>query len=378
MKKIIVNILNIIFKMFRVENNFIVFFSSRNRVDGNPREIYLYLKKNYNTKFKIKYLINKNTIIDDLDIADICYYKSLKSLYYISKAKYWILSDSVNPIINKKKKQIYIQTFHGHGPVKKGGFEIKEYRDSNPIKKAKHVKDWDIYISMCEEDEKHMIDQTGYDQMFSRIGIPSTDPIVRSKNLSKEEIDRIKDKYNIPKDKIVVLYAPTYRNELLDMQKIDLKIESLKSLNNYVFLLRLHPLLNSKTNKDLFNNANFINCEDVADIVDLYPITDILISDYSASIYEFALTGKKIILYPYDYDKYSKYPGIVIDYKKVMPGPICYTEEELYNILLNMKSSFRGYDKKIKEFNQKYNYLNDGYATKRFVDNLINGKYDIK
>ena len=141
MKKIIVNILNIIFKMFRVENNYIVFFSSRNRVDGNPREIYLYLKKNYNTKFKIKYLINKNTIIDDLDIADICYYKSLKSLYYISKAKYWILSDSVNPIINKKKKQIYIQTFHGHGPVKKGGFEIKEYRDSNHIKKAKHVKD---------------------------------------------------------------------------------------------------------------------------------------------------------------------------------------------------------------------------------------------
>ena len=46
MKKIIVNILNIIFKMFRVENNYIVFFSSRNRVDGNPREIYLYLKKN--------------------------------------------------------------------------------------------------------------------------------------------------------------------------------------------------------------------------------------------------------------------------------------------------------------------------------------------
>ena len=94
------------------------------------------------------------------------------------------------------------------------------------------MKDWDIYISMCEEDEKHMIDQTGYDQMVSRIGIPSTDPIVRSKNLSKKEIDRIKDKYNIPKDKIVVLYAPTYRNELLDMQKIDLKIESLKSLKD--------------------------------------------------------------------------------------------------------------------------------------------------
>ena len=52
---------------------------------------------------------------------------------------------------------------------------------------------------------------------------------------------------------------------------------------------------------------NFINCENVSDIVDLYPIADVLISDYSASIYEYALTGKKIILYPYDYDKFSKY-----------------------------------------------------------------------
>lgn len=294
MKKMIVNILNIIFKIFKVENNYIIFFSSRDRVDGNPREIYLYLKKNYKSKFKIKYLIKKNTIIDVLDKEDICYYRTLKSLYYISKAKYWILSDSVNPIISKKKNQIYIQTFHGHGPIKKGGFEIKEYRDRNPIKKAKHVKDWDIYISMCEEDEKHIIDQTGYDQVVSRIGIPSTDPIVRSRDLSKKEIDKIKDKYNIPKDKIVVLYAPTYRNELLGMQKIDLKIESLKSLKDYIFLLRLHPLLNAKTNKDLFNNSNFINCENVADIVDLYPIADILISDYSASIYEYALTEKKL------------------------------------------------------------------------------------
>ena len=378
MKKIIVNILNIIFKVFKVENNYIVFFSSRNRVDGNPREIYLYLKQNYNSKFKIKYLINKDTIPDVLDKEDICYYKTLKSLYYISKAKYWILSDSVNPIISKKKHQVYIQTFHGHGPIKKGGFEIKEYRDKNPLMKAEHIKDWDIYISMCEEDEIHMINQTGYDQMISRIGIPSTDSIVKNKHLSTKEVDKIKDKYNIPKNKKIVLYAPTYREELLSMQKVDLKIESLKNLNDYIFLLRLHPLLNSKTNKDIFNNSNFINCENVPDIVDLYPIADILISDYSASIYEFDLTDKKIILYPYDYNKFSKYPGIVIDYKKVMPGPICYTEEELYNIFLNMEDSFKDYDKKIKKFNQKYNYLNDGHATKRFVNNLISGKYDIK
>lgn len=377
MKKIVIKILNLIFKIFKVKKNMIVFFSSRNRIDGNPKEIYLYLKNNYDSEYIIKYLINKNTSTEEIDHSDICYYKSLKALYFISKAKYWIMSDSVNPIIKKKKEQVYIQTFHGHGPIKKGGFEIEANR-KNGIQIMDHVKDWDFYISMCEEDEIHMKNQTGYDKKMCRIGIPSTDSIVKSKKYSKRKIENLKEKYGIPKDKIVVLYAPTYREELLGKEKINLHIETLTDLKDYVFLLRLHPLLNSKTNKDIFKNSNFINCEDVPDIVDLYPVADILISDYSASIYEFALTNKKIILYPYDYKKFSKYPGIVIDYKKVMPGPICYTEKELYNTLNNLKDTFKTYDKKLAVFNKKFNYLNDGQSTKRFVEKLINGEFDVK
>lgn len=377
MKLILMKILNFIFQFFKVKDNYIVFFSSRNRVDGNPREIYLYLKSNYNSQYVIKYLVNKKASTKDLDSNDICYYKSLKALYFISKAKYWIMSDSVNPIIEKKKNQVYIQTFHGHGPIKKGGFEIGKNR-KNGTKIMNHVKDWDFYVSMCEEDEIHMKNQTGYDKKMCRIGIPSTDSIVNSKKYSKRKIDDLKEKYGIDKEKIVVLYAPTYREKLLGKEKINLPIKTLTELENYVFLLRLHPLLNSKTNKDIFKNPNFINCEDVPDIVDLYPIADILISDYSASIYEFALTNKKIILYPYDYEEFSKYPGIVIDYKKVMPGPICYTEKELYDTLNNLKGAFRTYDKKLITFNKKFNYLNDGQATKRFVEKLINGEFEIK
>ena len=313
MKKIIVNFLDFIFHFFKVEDNYIVFFFFFNRIDGNPREIYLYLKKHYNDKYKLKYLINKNTQINEIDKKDICYYRTLKSLYYISKAKYWIMSDSINHVLKKKPKQVYIQTFHGHGPIKKGLLEIEKYRQNHPENKVEHIKNWDIYISMCEEDEIHMKNQTGYDKIMCRIGIPSTDSIVKSNTYSKKEIENLKDKYGIPKNKIVVLYAPTYREHLLNEENINLKIETLTNLKNYVFLLRLHPLLNSKTNKNLFKNTNFINCEDVPDIVDLYPITDILISDYSASIYEFALTGKKIIHYLYDYEDFNKYPGIMID-----------------------------------------------------------------
>ena len=57
---------------------------------------------------------------------------------------------------------------------------------------------------------------------------------------------------------------------------------------------------------------------------------------------------------------------------------ICYTEKELYNTLKNLDTSFNGYEKKLKKFNKKFNYLNDGQATKRFVENLNCGNFDIK
>ena len=163
---------------------------------------------------------------------------------------------------------------------------------------------------------------------------------------------------------------------MLGQENINIRIESLKKLTDYVVLVRLHPLLNSKINRKLFDDSNFINVCEEEDIVNLYLITDILISDYSASIYEFALTGKKIVLYPYDYDEYKKYPGFCIDYKKTLPGPICYDENELYDTILNIEKIYPKYNEKWNNFNKKYNYMNDGEATKRFAQYLINGNLE--
>lgn len=378
MKNLLGKIINIIFGFVKVKDNCIVFFSSRNRVDGNPKAIYLYLKKHYPKKYKIKYLVYKSTDVSELDKKDVCYYKTLKCCYYIAKAKYWILSDSVKTVIKKKKNQLYIQTFHGHGPIKNGAKTAKNTGEIidciNGV--VKHAVDWDVYIAMCKEDEDVIRAQTGFNKKFFTLGVPSMDSIVESKDLEENKIIKLKNKYNIPLDKKVVLYAPTYRNDLLDKDDIKIEIEDLKDFKDYVFLIRLHPLLNSKIDKSIFENSNFINCCNVPDIVDLYPVVDILISDYSSSIHEFALTNKKIILFPYDYEKYDYSPGFSIDYKNEMPGPICYNKRELYEVFKYQEKYFKNYAEKLKKFNKKYSSMNDGNATKRFVDYLINRKFE--
>ena len=87
MKNLLEKIINIIFGFVKVKDNYIVFFSSRNRVDGSPKAIYLYLKKHYPKKYKIKYLVYKSTDVSELDKKDVCYYKTLKCCHYIARTK---------------------------------------------------------------------------------------------------------------------------------------------------------------------------------------------------------------------------------------------------------------------------------------------------
>ena len=82
---------------------------------------------------------------------------------------------------------------------------------------------------------------------------------------------------------------------------------------------------------------------------------------------------KPIIFYPYDFKKYLKLRGgFYLDYKKDLPGPICYTEEELFNTIKNIEEIITKYKTKIKKFDEKYNYLSDGKSSERFVNKLIN------
>lgn len=62
--------------------------------------------------------------------------------------------------------------------------------------------------------------------------------------------------------------------------------------------------------------------------------------------------------------------------KKTLPGPICYDENELYDTILNIEKIYPKYNEKWNNFNKKYNYMNDGEATKRFVQYLINGNLE--
>ncbi len=167
-------------------------------------------------------------------------------------------------------------------------------------------------------------------------------------------------KLNIPEGKKVILYAPTFRkagamNLPFDPEKL---ISSTK--NQYVIITKLHYL-----NKLGTNYEGVIDCTEYGEITDLMRIADVLISDYSSLILDFALLNKPIILFQYDYFDYVNQRGVYFEFEDYLPADhIIDRENDLYKI--NWKQLKADNQALIKKFYP----LENGYSTERIVSTL--------
>lgn len=369
MKKLLKCIINLFFKIFKIKNNKILFECGRGMIDGSPKALYDYIKENC-PKYKLMWIVSKDTDISSIPKQDYCYNTSLKSFFERATSKYWIKSESIGSAIKKRKNQVYIQAWHGHGALKKMEYDITGEKPTEPLE---HVKEWDYLLTNDPIDESMMLTSTGYKKELVMIGTPLTDYVLKhSKN--EEFKNRLKEKLKIENNKPIILYAPTFRDEDLNKEQVDLKINMLSNLKDYNILIRLHPLIRNKVPQEIWNNKSFINGCKYPDATDLLCITDILISDYSSIIYEYSILEKPIIFYAYDLEKYQKSRGFYIKYPEDLPGDVVYTEKELYKNLKNLNK--KSYNKeKIKKFNKKFNYLNNGNVCKKFVELLEKGYF---
>jgi len=66
------------------------------------------------------------------------------------------------------------------------------------------------------------------------------------------------------------------------------------------------------------------------DLEVLYAAADGLVSDYSSCLVDFMLTGRPVISFAYDLDRYAaEERGLFYDLEQVLPGPVCRTFDEL-------------------------------------------------
>jgi CDP-glycerol glycerophosphotransferase len=312
--------------------------------------------------------------------------KSREYYRYCAKAKYWIVNSIISESIIKKKKQIYVQCWHGT-PLKKLRYDIEveggilnsidEIRKRNDI----DVKRYDYFISpsaYCTEKftSAFNLKELNKENIIVEEGYPRNDSLF---NIDSDTILKIKKKkkFGIDIDKKVLLYVPTFRDNqhesgvgyTYDLE-LDFKTLRKKIGNDYIVLFRAHYFIANKIDFDECKDF-VINVSDYDDINDLYLISDILITDYSSVCFDYANLKRPMIFYMYDYDEYkNKLRDFYISMDE-LPGPIVKTQKELEEAILDIDNLFEKNQKKYDKLNEKYNYLDDGNASRRVIGKIF-------
>ena len=305
---------------------------------------------------------------------------------YLHIAKYWFFNFKIADYIKPKKDQVFTQCWHGT-PLKRLGFDLTHYDNQlNTVKEMKkrykvETEKFSYFISPSAYASGVFrsawnLKEFGKNDIIIEKGYPRNDFLFK---YTENDVSEIKKRIlgEDIKNKKIILYAPTYRanqhesgvgyvyKEEVDFEKMREKLG-----DEFIILFRPHYFVASVFNFDKYKGFVY-NASDVDDINDLYVISDMLITDYSSVFFDYANLKRPMIFYMYDLDYYrDESNGFYFDVEENLPGKIVKTDDDLIDEIIRISKEFK-YDKKYEEFNKKFNYLDDGEASKRVVETVI-------
>ncbi len=372
----------------KIDENTVIFgcFNGRSYCDS-PKAIYKYMLTDEKFKdFKYIWIFKepeKHKYLEKNKNTSVIIAEGKKYAKAMAKAKYWIFNYKIPDYIYPKKEQVFVQCWHGT-PLKRLGCDLQHFDNAlNTLEGMKkrykeETKKFSYFLSPSKFASEKFISiwnmkESNKENCIIEMGYPRNDFLY---NYTQEDTKRIKEKLGITNlDKKLILYAPTYRDNQHTSgvgytYKTEVDFDKLKEelSEKYIILFRSHWLVANLFDFDKYKGFVY-NVSDYDDIDELYIIADLLITDYSSVFFDYANLKRPIYFYMYDLEEYrDDIRGFYLDLKD-LPGPILKTEDELINNIKNTTIDF--YDDKYKTFNQKFNYLDDGKASKRVVEKIF-------
>ena len=270
----------------------------------------------------------------------------------------------------------YLQTWHGT-PLKRIAFDVTDIRhaDMNYLSRVEQeTPNWTFLVSPNRFSTPILQRAFRYGGEMLESGYPRNDVLFQDDPVKTAELRR---RLDLPAGKRVVLYAPTWRDDefygqgryKMSMQ-LDLAAARRSLGDDHVLLVRRHPNVVDPIPDDGSGFARDVST--YPDMADLLSITDVLITDYSSVMFDFANTGRPILLFTYDLEHYrDKLRGFYFDFEREAPGPLLMTSEDVIRSLAEIAVDKSAYEDERKAFQKRFCDLDDGHATRRVVDRML-------
>ena len=302
---------------------------------------------------------------------------SLLAGYYLATSRVFVVDDYFFPlyVVRRRRGTLAVQVWHACGAFKRFGHSIGDRSfGANPAltKRVRIHTNYDVCVASSEAAAQAYAEafDVPLERFLWSVGVPRTDVLLREPDVGRTR-DRLRRAYDIPPDRRAILYAPTFRGDRTyaaqHPTQLDLRLLRDALHEDHLVLLRMHPFVRSRARIEADLAEFIIDVSDHPEINELMLASDVLLTDYSSVIFEFALLRRPIVFFAPDHEAYERERGFYFDYREEGPGPVFTTTAELAAYL---RSGMLATDR-LETFARRWFSVADGRAAERFVDRLV-------
>ncbi|NIZ92907.1 CDP-glycerol glycerophosphotransferase family protein [Kineococcus rubinsiae] len=270
---------------------------------------------------------------------------------------------------DKAPTTFYLQTWHGT-PLKTIHHDVLFAPEGRLARLDHDIARWDHLLSPNAASTGPLRQAFRYAGPLSETGYPRND--VLSAPDRDERRAKARAALGVPEGVTAVLYTPTWRDDekfgpgpdfslRLDLERFHEQLG-----DDHVLLLRLHYMVSAAL--DTVDLPGVLDLSFHPDIAELYLAADLMVTDYSSTQFDFAVTGKPIVYFTYDLDHYrDDLRGFYFDFPEIAPGPLLTTSDEVIAAVADIATVTTTYADRYARFRETFCHREDGHATARVL-----------
>jgi CDP-ribitol ribitolphosphotransferase len=297
--------------------------------------------------------------------------------YHLATARLFVVDSHFTPIyvVTPRAGTTIVQTWHACGAIKKIGYSVLDKAfgaDELTVSMVPIHANYTLCLAASDAAAWQFVDafRQPRELFVTDLGIPRTDLLFGDQR-SDETSAAIRRRYGLDDGRRVILYAPTFRGESMLKARFHdgLDVARLRDVlgEDHVLLVRLHPAVRDELAIDPGLADFVVDVSDWPEMNELLPVVDVLVTDYSSVIFEFALLGRPMAFFAPDIDDYDAERGFYFDYRTGVPAPVFETTEPLAAYLRAGDFDLGA----VRAFAGLWFEVADGHASERFVERVV-------
>ncbi|MGW3496904.1 bifunctional glycosyltransferase/CDP-glycerol:glycerophosphate glycerophosphotransferase [Streptomyces sp. NPDC001020] len=290
----------------------------------------------------------------------------------LARSKYLVHNADFDPRMVKRPGQILVQTRQGT-PLKRMGLDLRDRPAAahgiDFDRMLRSADTWDYVVSGNRHSTLvwERVFPSGYTTL--EYGLPRNDAFAQA---TSADVARLRQSLGIPEDSVAILYAPTYREycrgqrHALDLERV------LRRLGpRFVLLARAHPSYEEPLIRA--TGDRLIDVSAHPSVEELCLASDVLITDYSALMFDYANLDRPIVVYTDDWEAYEATRGTCFDLRGFPPGAIARDEAELIDVFTTGHWCGSRSTQLRSRFRERFCPYDDGRAAERIVRRVVHG-----